>query len=126
MPEGHRTRDNVISINMDSKCVECGEPGALPSRFCMDCATSTLKFTIPSIHDFEGNNTEFLIAPELAEIGRHLINNYDQDFLGLYELGGDVDYLWKKKGGTKDGQDRLAQIKKPSAELLFYSKKDYI
>jgi hypothetical protein len=32
----------VININMDKKCVQCGETGALESGYCMGCATKLI------------------------------------------------------------------------------------
>lgn len=33
----------TLTINMDSKCAECGKPGATPSGICMKCAAQAMK-----------------------------------------------------------------------------------
>jgi len=32
----------VIEINMDKRCVKCGEKGAMPNGYCLKCAGEIL------------------------------------------------------------------------------------
>jgi uncharacterized OB-fold protein len=32
----------ILTINIDTKCVECSKPGATPSGICMKCATKAM------------------------------------------------------------------------------------
>lgn len=116
-------KGNTSPIQRDGKCVACLKNPAGPSRFCQQCIDSTVRFEVPNIAEFEGET--HLVSPELGQIASQLISYHDE--LGhLINMAAKVDYLWKDKGGKKDGQSTLARIQQPKGELAFYSKQDYI
>lgn len=120
-------RRNVISINTDEPCVLCGQAGAAENRFCLDCTGFGASLEIPRPHEFrdeEGREADYLLAPELARIGRLLIKNYETDFDSIRDA--EIDYFWKKKGGGAGGKATLGKCKKVTGDLKYYSKKDYL
>ena len=34
---------NVVTIDMNRQCVECGKPGAMPSGMCLTCGAKALQ-----------------------------------------------------------------------------------
>lgn len=117
----------VISIDTDARCIECGASGKLPNGFCLKCVASAARFEVPRPHEFvtdEGRETDFLLSADLAEIGRHLIKTYEDDFADIADA--EIDYFWKKKGGSTGGKVKLGALQKPSGILRYYSQKDYL
>jgi hypothetical protein len=75
-------------------------------------------------YDDNGHQSDFLIAPDIADIGRKLIKAYPDDFGDIKSA--EIDYFWKRKGGTHGGRDVLGKLQKPTGILEFYSKRNFI
>lgn len=112
---------NVITINTDRSCINCGKTGSVgKNSFCLACVADSVKFKIPKEHDFDAENTDFMAAPEIADIGRKLIKTYDEEFHQINFA--DIGYFWKKKGG----KNKLGQCQKPTGLLKHFSEMDFI
>lgn len=117
----------TIEIDLDKKCVLCGQSGGCKSGFCLNCVGDSLTLKAPMPFDFrseDGREIDYLLAPELATIGRKLIRTYEDDFDTLVHA--EIDYFWKREGGVKAGQNTLGKCVKVSGELKYYSQKDFI
>lgn len=118
-----KSKLSLVGTNGHPKCVSCNDGPRAIAGFCVTCTESKSRFEVPSENEF-GTDTH-LFAPELVDIGKDLIDHYD-DFSHLVDNDARIDFLWKKKGGKTDGMNTLARIQQPKSELQFYSKKDYI
>ena len=119
--------NNVISINTDNFCALCGESGAMDNRLCLSCSVIKNEFKVPRPADFFddlGREIDYILAPELARIGRNLIANYQEDFGIIADA--DIDYFWKRQGGASGGKNTLGKCKKVSGELKYYSNMDFL
>lgn len=119
---------NVISINLDHGCLLCGENGAAQNGFCLECLAIAPHLTVPKPNEFRDEETnrevEYLLAAELARIGERLVRHYEDDFSGIEEA--EIDYFWKKKGGSAGGKLTLGKCVKVTGPLKYYSKRDYL
>ena len=90
----------------------------------MICTSNSVRFQAPKEEEFEQQETDFIIAPEVAGIGRKLIRTYDEEFhrIAFAEIG----YFWKKKGGKTAGKRKLGQCQKPTGLLRHFSEMDFI
>lgn len=119
--------NNVVRINTDENCILCNSGGATASRFCFRCLAEGEKIEKPTKLDFrnaEGLEIDYLLAPELARIGRLLIKTYEDDFFTLEDA--EIDYFWKRKGGTTGAKNTLGKCVKVSGPLVYYSEKDFL
>lgn len=121
-------RSNVVSINLNHGCLQCGGKGASQNGFCLDCTAEGTQLKKPKPNEFRDEDTgkpvDYLLSPEIARIGRNLIRTYAEDFDDIADA--EIDYFWKKKGGSNGGKLTLGKCKKVTGELKFYSKKDYL
>jgi hypothetical protein len=76
------------------------------------------EFPIPPKSDF--GDQQFLPAPDLKVIGDMLIEKYD-DFAHLTNLGANIVYLWKEKGGESGGRAHLGKCVKPSGLTDYFA-----
>lgn len=71
----------------------------------------------------DGQPLEFAPAPNLAQIGRWLIDECDEfEPLANFE----ITYLWKKEGGTPGGRPLLGKASKTSGEVRYFAESDFI
>lgn len=120
----------------DKRCKNCNSKGATDRGLCMKCVTDAascffnaghLKIGIPTEFEFydkeTGIQSEFLHAPELAQIGKKLLNNY----LELSHLeDAEIIYLWKLKGGASGGKSTLGKCVLAKSLVGFFSEADFI
>jgi hypothetical protein len=78
-------------------------------------------FRIPNDDAFEGG--EFIEAPEIAEIAAELIREYRDDFPRHSEAR--IDYLWRMKGGMKDGGAQLGLTQRTPAIATYYADTEF-
>jgi hypothetical protein len=124
---GRKKPRNTISVNLDARCILCGDEGAAQNHFCLRCTADSALLKVPLPHEFrtdEGRDIDFLLSPELALIGRKLIDRYDEDFEHIAQL--EIDYFWKKTGGGSGGKNKLGECKKVSGTEKYYSQKDFL
>lgn len=120
-------RENVTSSSDRAVCILCGASGTTQNHFCLECSTHSLNLEKPKPEDFfddKNRELDYLIAPELARMGRLLIAHYEDDFACLEET--EIDYFWKRKGGKSGGNDVLGKCVKVTGPLKFYSQKDFL
>ncbi len=120
-------RKNEIKIDLERRCILCGDEGATGNHFCLRCSADSLNLKVPLPHEFrndDGFDIDFLLSAELAQIGRRLIRHYEEDFHHLAEL--EIDYFWKKTGGGAGGKNTLGKCKKVSGTEKYYSQKDFL
>jgi hypothetical protein len=122
--EFERAQTQPPIVHQFTFCLACGEPGNVLDGFCEPCKSAGTEFKVPSESEFIDSTAEFLIAPEIANIGQRLISTYEEDFWVIKHAR--IDYLWKRAGGEKAGRATLGTLRKVSGELKFYSQKDYI
>jgi hypothetical protein len=67
---------------------------------------------------------EFQAAPELAELADAIIRHHNIRFKHLSDVK--VEYLWKARGGKRNGMLTLGRCQKPSGMLGHYSGAMYI
>lgn len=73
--------------------------------------------------DGEGNELDFLPAPDLHLIASRIIGRYEElNHMAQYQIA----YLWRRKGGTTHGANRLGACQKPSGMLAYFSEVDYV
>lgn len=115
----------AINIDAATSCVLCRSSGRIEKGFfCLKCTSGSVGFKVPKEHEFEQEESEFIVSPEIAVIGRTLIKNYDEDFhqINFAEIG----YFWKKKGGKTGGKNKSGQCQKPTGLLKHFSEMDFI
>lgn len=117
-------RNKVTTIKKAGACIQCMQAQPGPSRFCSNCTESNESWPIPTQEEFEEDVT-FVAAPDLAIIGNDLIEHYG-DFYGIRHMEPSIDYLWKQKGGQDLGNNILGKIRKPTGELKYYSRADFV
>jgi hypothetical protein len=78
-------------------------------------------FNVPNDDAFEGG--EFLEAPELAKIAKDLIFEFPGDF-PRHDMA-KIDYLWRMKGGMKDGGAQLGMCQRTPAIATYYSETEF-
>lgn len=66
---------------------------------------------------------DFIAAPDLKKIGQRLIRDY-KEFAHLRELT--VVFLWKREGGEKQGQSKLAYCYKPNGMVKHFSGAEWV
>ena len=83
------------------------------------------RFPIPVESQFEtaiDGGSEFLDCEELTKLGRALMELAQFDHLDRYR----VVFLWKMKGGNRNGKANLGKCQKPTGLLHYYSNVDLI
>jgi hypothetical protein len=119
---------NARPSGQDKKCICCTEEVLRTgSPFCYDCREAADALKIPRENEFRNEKhieIDFLLAPDLARIGRNLIDRYAEDFSCLVES--EIDYFWKRAGGVSGGQSVLGKCVKVTGALKFYSDKDFL
>jgi hypothetical protein len=78
-------------------------------------------FKVPDDSQFEGG--EFLEAPEIAKIAKDLIFEFPGDF-PRHDMA-KIDYLWRMKGGMKDGGAQLGMCQRTPAIAIYYSETEF-
>jgi hypothetical protein len=78
-------------------------------------------FKVPDDSAFEGG--EFVEAPELAKIAQDLIFEFPGDFPRHDQAK--IDYLWRIKGGMKDGGAQLGMCQRTPPIAVFYSETEF-
>jgi hypothetical protein len=78
-------------------------------------------FKVPNDDAFEGG--EFIEAPAIAEIAAELIREFRDDFARHSEAR--IDYLWRIKGGMKDGGAQLGLCQRTPAIAQYYSDTEF-
>ncbi len=89
-------KENVIEINQDVNCEQCGKPGATQSGLCLRCVADKIKVN-PFLKGI------YKISPTISD----LIQQYRKDLEEAWANVGDSEFLsiaFSVKMGLKDGK----------------------
>ncbi len=64
------SKDNVITVDMDKPCVECGQMGATEGGRCFQCIADSLKGNVAA---GSGELTGMALSRGLADIQNHVV-----------------------------------------------------
>lgn len=73
--------------------------------------------------DEDGEEVDFIAAPDLEEIGLRLIQDYEE-LQHLRELT--VIFLWKKEGGAQHDRARLGQCQKAGGLVKYFAEAPWV
>lgn len=81
-------------------------------------------YPIPSAKQFEDNGLEFLEAPDIAKVAMRVMERKPKYFDAIVDL--DIQYLWKRTGGSDGGRAKLGACQKPSGLLRYFSGVNFV
>lgn len=81
------------------------------------------RFPIPETEQFDERGDDFIEAPEIARVGHALIAERPE-FAFLQNAT--IEFVWRRKGGTSNGNIVLGKAVKPSGLVKHYSGADFV
>lgn len=119
-----KTNHGTITIEMNSDVSPEKQMEAQSHKFMgiVGEALKLKKMQIPADRHFDDEKDDYLEAPELEQIGKYLIEKYEQDFYPVSTAN--IRYLWKRKGGSGSGRATLGKCVKPAGLNRKLSEKD--
>lgn len=102
--------NNLISVNLDKKCILCGEGGAVNNGLCLSCNANHIISPDPKFYE-EINDQQFAFAEEVEKIGKRLVERYHEH---LADAETKIVYIFLKNTPLKNNRETWGRAKKIS------------